>query len=88
MAYRCVAAGRECNGCGECREAETLDFSGEVEYYGETFYLEVKDDEIEKLELVYETPTVETIYVGLGALMGSLDRSFFVELLEVARGMK
>ena len=88
MAYRCVNAGRECNGCGECREAETLDFAGQVEYYGETFYLEVKDDEIEKLELVYETPTVETIYVGLGALMGSLDRSFFVELLEVARGLK
>ena len=88
MAYRCVKTGLECNGCGECREAEMLNFAGQVEYYGETFYLEVKDDEIERLELVYETPTVETIYVGLGALMGSLDRSFFVELLEVARGMK
>ena len=88
MAYRCVAAGRECNGCGECREAEMLDFSGQVEYYGEMFYIEVKNDEIEKLELVYEMSENDTICVDIGSLMEHFDNAFFVGLLEVARGLK
>jgi len=88
MAYRCVTAGRECNGCGECREAETQDFAGQVEYYGETFYLEVKDDEIEKLELVYEMSENDTICVDIGSLMEHFGNAFFVGLLEVARGLK